>query len=242
MSQYSPFNPNPLYCFLNPMYSIRRGLFLLIKEFAPNLKGRILDFGCGSKPYRDLFAVERYVGIDIAVSGHNHRESSVDVFYDGKTIPFDDAYFDGVFSSEVFEHVFNIHEILTELNRVTVLGGKLLITIPFAWPEHEEPYDFARYTIFGISHILQESGFKINAQRKNGHYSEVILQQFLLFLLLHCNPKNKILKVLSRVLLFAPVYVIGKILSFLLPRDERYYHNLVIMAEKVSTLKKNEQA
>ena len=47
----------------------------------------MLDFGCGQKPYESLFSVEEYVGLDIEVSGHDHTNSKVDTYYDGKNIP-----------------------------------------------------------------------------------------------------------------------------------------------------------
>ena len=48
--------------------------------------------------------------------------SKVDFFYDGKQFPFDSSEFDWVFSSEVFEHMFNIDEQLEEINRVLKQG------------------------------------------------------------------------------------------------------------------------
>lgn len=47
----------------------------------------------------------------------------VDIFYDGKKNPFDEGYFDSIFSSEVFEHVPDLVVILNELNRVLKQGG-----------------------------------------------------------------------------------------------------------------------
>ena len=98
-----------------------------------------MDFGCGTKPYRTFFQVEEYVGVDFENPGHPHDNEQIDIFYDGKNIPLPDGYFDSVLSSEVFEHVFNIDEVLAEINRVMKSDGKLLITCPFAWNEHEVP-------------------------------------------------------------------------------------------------------
>jgi SAM-dependent methyltransferase len=103
------------------------------------------------------------VGVDIEVSGHQHlgeEFNKIDIFYDGKTIPVANETFDSVFCSEVFEHIFNLPEILAEINRVSKKGALVLITVPFAWEEHEIPYDFGRYTSFGIKHLLAEKGFE----------------------------------------------------------------------------------
>ena len=104
------FNPGITY----PAYLTRNRLLKAIAAYAKELKGVMMDFGCGSKPYKSLFTVEKYIGIDYENPGHPHINEQIDVFYDGKKIPFDDAYFDSVFSSEVFEHVFNLDEILKE--------------------------------------------------------------------------------------------------------------------------------
>ena len=63
----------------------------------------MLDFGCGSKPYKNLFKVKEYVGLDTEESGHNHRNEEIDVLYNGKQIPFVDNSFDSLFSSQVFK-------------------------------------------------------------------------------------------------------------------------------------------
>ena len=51
--------------FYNPVYFIRRGLYKSIKNFAPRLNGKVLDFGCASKPYEHLFAnANPYIGLN----------------------------------------------------------------------------------------------------------------------------------------------------------------------------------
>jgi len=129
------FNP-PI---TQPNYLIRKRLLQAISGLSHQLNGRMMDFGCGSKPYKSLFSVSEYIGVDFENPGHPHLNESIDVFYDGITLPFSDYYFDGVFASEVFEHIFNLPDILNELNRVTKTGGLLLITCPFAFCEHEVP-------------------------------------------------------------------------------------------------------
>src|ERR1700754_4535244 len=88
----------------NAYYFIRNALYKKVKFYAPQLDKKLLDFGCGSKPYQSLFTnVSEYIGLDYASEGHSHANESIDVMYDGKKIPFADEYFDSVFSSEVFE-------------------------------------------------------------------------------------------------------------------------------------------
>ncbi|MBK8311763.1 MAG: class I SAM-dependent methyltransferase [Chitinophagaceae bacterium] len=110
--------------------------------------------GCGSKPYKSLFNVNEYVGVDYHGQGHSHENEQIDVFYDGVLLPFPDNYFDSVFSTEVFEHVFNLEEMILEIKRVMKPGAKILVTCPFAIPEHEQPNDYARYSSFGLKHLF----------------------------------------------------------------------------------------
>src|SRR5437764_602685 len=146
---------------VNPFYFARKGLFDAVGKLAPNVRGKVLDVGCGSKPYRELFTVDSYIGLDTARSGHDHSHSQVDVEYDGEVFPFADAEFDSVVCFQVLEHVFHPEQFLGEIRRVLRPGGKLLLTVPFVWDEHEQPYDFARYSSFGLRHLLEAGSFEL---------------------------------------------------------------------------------
>src|ERR1700722_4754912 len=102
----------------SPLYLIRRELLGLMEHFAPQLGGALLDFGCGSRPYKSLFSVAEYVGLDVEESGHDSSDKKADVFFDGTTIPFPDCHFDSVVASEVFEHIFELEPTLREIWRV----------------------------------------------------------------------------------------------------------------------------
>jgi len=77
---------------------------------------------------------------------------------------------DGVFSSETFEHIFNLEEIIKEINRVLKKEGLLLATCPFLWPEHEVPYDYARYTSFAMKNLLEKKWIRNYHIRKNRQF------------------------------------------------------------------------
>lgn len=226
----------------NPFYFIRNSLLTKVKEYAPGLTGRLLDFGCGSKPYESLFNnVTEYIGLDYEGEGHSHKDESIDFFYDGKKIPFDDESFDSVFSSEVFEHLFNLAEILPEINRVMKKNAKLLITCPFVWPEHEVPVDFARYTLFALKDQLEKNGFKIITIDKSGDFTMAIYQMRMVYLSEHRIPA---LPLLGKSKFFrtsiAPVYYIlmNSWFSFkhwLLPKRKDWYLNNIILAQKAGS-------
>ncbi|MDA9985685.1 class I SAM-dependent methyltransferase [Alphaproteobacteria bacterium] len=219
---------------INPVFIVRRGLISGVKEISTFCQaGKLLDVGCGSKPYEGFFKVEEYIGIDIEVSGHDHASSKVDKFFDGKNIPFADKYFDHVFSSEVFEHVFNIDELLSETNRVLKTGGKLCFTCPFVWDEHEQPYDFARYTSFAVEHLLSKNGFKLIKLKKSTTYFETVMQMLSIYIYLHVLPRNNYIKLIMTPIFVAPINIFGKALSKVLPKSENFYHNNIVVAEKL---------
>jgi len=223
-------------CFTNAFYFIRKRLYEGVWENAPLLKGSVLDFGCGAKPYRELFTnASSYTGLDIEKSGHSHQDEHIDVFYDGKIIPFGEEHFDHVFSTEVFEHVFNIDEVLPEIKRVLRKDGYLLITCPFVWPEHERPYDFARYTSFGIRHILEKHGFTIEKEIKTGHFFEVLAQQRIFYTFCLIPKKPAFLYPILHQLLILPQIISCSFLNFIAPniiKRKDLFHNNIILARK----------
>jgi SAM-dependent methyltransferase len=218
---------------------IRRALFVAIRNLAPQVSGRILDFGCGSKPYKSLFGhASEYVGVDLQVTGHDHQDSRIDVFYDGQTLPFADSQFDSVISFEVFEHVFNLPEILSEIHRVTRPGGKLLLSVPFAWNEHEIPYDFARYTSFGISHLLRGAGYEIIELKKTTSHLVAVSQLFIVYMT-QLAPQNRFLRAFLQLAAIAPVTILTIVLDRMLPTRDSYYCNSVVLARKRGALDLN---
>lgn len=217
---------------MNPDYITRRGLFKAVRSIAPLIKGNVLDFGCGSKPYEYLFVnATKYIGCDIQTSGHDHTESRVDVFYDGLTLPFSDATFDSVVSFEVFEHIFNLPDVLSEIRRVTKPDGYLLITIPFAYEEHEVPYDFARYTCYGISTVLQTAGYEVIKNEKSGGYL-LAVHQMLMIYIVRLLPKSKLLFNSVQALILFPLTSFVLLLDLILPRHYDFYCNNIVLTKK----------
>lgn len=226
------FNPDIRF----PAYLTRNGLLKAIQYFSPRLKGRMMDLGCGSKPYRSLFDVEEYIGVEYDNPGHPHEGEPVDVFYDGKTLPFSNESFDGVFSSEVFEHVFNLEEILAEVHRVMKKGGKLLFTCPFVIGEHEVPNDYARYTVFALRHLLEQKGFRIVEVRKTGNFILAVMQLRIMYWHLHLLPlvrKIPVMRSVLRFIIYTSMNGGALLLNAIFPKRTDLYLNNVILCEKI---------
>lgn len=228
------FLTSPLAILISPIYIIRNGLYKAIRHAAPKIQGNTLDLGCGSKPYESLFTYTKsYIGVDVKCSGHNHKNSKVDHYYDGKTLPFSSHSFDSVVSFEVLEHIFNIDEIFNEIHRVLKPNGIVLISIPFAWDEHEIPHDFARYTSYGILHIFQNHGFDVLELKKTTTYVLAVFQMFIAYLYQHVAPKNLLFSKTFQLLLIFPLNVLAILLNCILPKRYEYFCNSVVMAKKL---------
>lgn len=230
------FNPKLMGVFVRPDYLLRRGLYKIFSELSVNLSGNLLDVGCGAKPYQDLFDVDKYIGLEIDDKGdRNHKYA--DEFYDGKKMPFSDNSFDSVFSSEVLEHVFNPNEFLREINRVTKDGGMLLMSVPFTYREHEQPYDFGRYTSFGLKYILSENGFEVVECRKSVNGIWAILQLLIIYLVNLRLVKNKYFNLIIALIFMIPINIAGLVLSKVSSKDNDIYLNNIILAKKIKDIK-----
>ncbi len=225
------FHPSFLGALINPFYFPRRNLLRHIKEIAPFVSGRLLDIGCGRKPYQKIFHCTEYVGLEID-SPENRLSKDADCYYDGKTIPFPDANFDSIFLSQVLEHVFEPDGLLVEINRVLRPGGKLLVTVPFAWDEHEQPWDYSRYSSFGLKHLVGKHGFTILEHRKSGNDITAVLQMFNNYLYKVLVSRYSWGYLLLTPIFIAPINLFGILLVRLLPSNNDFYLDNILLAGK----------
>ncbi|HMN42780.1 MAG TPA: methyltransferase domain-containing protein [Phycisphaerales bacterium] len=138
--------------------------------------GRALDAGCGGQPFRT--AIEgvgmRYFSLD-AVS-----QPGITTDY---LCPIDGVLpesvlavggFDMILCTELLEHVADWDAAWRNLSRLLRPGGKLIVTCPFFFPLHEEPYDFFRPTLHAISYWATRHGLDPVELRKMGDAWDVI--------------------------------------------------------------------
>lgn len=227
------FDPGLTALFYNPFFFARKGLIHAMKKEAPHLKGKLLDVGCGRKPYRTLFTVDSYIGMDIEQSGHSHENEDIDVYYDGKVFPFENASFDSILCNQVFEHVFNPEEFLTEISRVVKKDGQLLLSVPFAWDEHEQPYDYARYSSFALRFLLEKHGFEIISHHKCMNDVRAVLQLLSMFIFKKLGGKGKIQRLIVTFLLISPINILGSLIGLLSIKNDDLYLDNVIRAKKL---------
>jgi SAM-dependent methyltransferase len=124
---------------------------------------KVLDIGCGQKPYHDLFRNAQHWGMD-----HGIVDTSPDFVGDALLLPIRDQSVDIVFATQVIEHVTQPHVMIRECKRILRPNGFLILSGPFFWPLHEEPHDFFRFTKYGFEQLLRDAGFSEWEIREDG--------------------------------------------------------------------------
>jgi len=225
------FDPTWLGLVVNPFFFARRGLVRALRPLLGTLSGDVLDVGCGRKPYRHFVSAARYVGLDLDTP--ELREiGAADLFFDGGTFPVQSESFDAVVCSQVLEHVFTPAAFLKEIARVLRPGGRLVLTTPFVWDEHSQPYDFGRYSSFGMKRVLEDAGFEVVEQHKTCADGRVLVQLASAYVYKLVTFRNSRLAMAVRLVLTAPINVVGGLLACLLPANRDLFLDNVVLACK----------
>jgi SAM-dependent methyltransferase len=149
-------------------------LWEVLEKVAPQARGRLLDVGCGQRPYETLFRpfITEYVGIEHeATFGHTNASTSAqkpDLYYDGHTLPFPDKSFDTLINIQVLEHTPEPGRLVQEMSRVLKDDGRLILSAPFDFRLHEQPHDYFRYTPHGLRTLCEKAGLEIVEVHKQG--------------------------------------------------------------------------
>lgn len=140
--------------------SIIAGELLLEEILAARsyLRGRLLDVGCGKRPYALIYEslVETSIGTEVIFSPHGTAEA--DVICYAESLPFADGYFDTILCTEVLEHTREPFKVMREFARVLKPGGSVLLSVPFIYPIHEAPHDYWRFTAHGSEAVCRSAG------------------------------------------------------------------------------------
>ena len=104
--------------------------------------GKLLDIGCGGKPYEKM--TKSYVTDHIGLDHENtlHDKSKIDLFGTAYNIPIENGYFDTVLCTAVLEHLEEPDKAIKEASRIFKSGGYAIYSVPLFWHLHEEPRDF----------------------------------------------------------------------------------------------------
>jgi SAM-dependent methyltransferase len=141
----------------DPLYLSLSDLLLALQNLRPKEVSRVLDYGCGGSPYRPLFGNCVYHRADL--SGHD-----LDYQYGSDSrLPVADGGYDLVLSTQVLEHVEEPVLYLKECHRILKQNGRLLLTTHGTFEDHACPFDYWRWTAFGLQKLIEKNGFKVES-------------------------------------------------------------------------------
>lgn len=152
---------SPLTSIMRAEYLAMKPLIEWIKNVAPQFaSGTLLDYGCGNRPYESFLQtrIKQYIGVDVTQNKFNTVNF---VIKQNEKLPFENGSIDTVLSTQVLEHTPEPKDYVQEVSRVLRLGGIFILTCPGTYMLHEEPYDFFRYTKYGLQHLLEFHNFEI---------------------------------------------------------------------------------
>jgi SAM-dependent methyltransferase len=155
-------------------------IILLLERVAPQARGRLLDVGCGHKPYEHIFRpyVTEYVGIEHEASftstAASQSDRKPDFLYDGRRLPFEDRSFDTILNVQVLEHTPHPDVLVAEMARVMKDDGILILSAPFQFRLHEQPHDYFRYSAHGLRALCDAAGLEVVEVHNQGSLWSVL--------------------------------------------------------------------
>lgn len=122
----------------------------------------LLDLGAGQCRYRFFFEHCNYIAVDFAKSDARWDFGKLDIIADINRLDFiGDATVDFCLNTTTLEHLSEPWLFFEEVGRILKPGGRLFLYVPFVMNEHQAPYDFYRYTSYGLRHLCKRSGLEV---------------------------------------------------------------------------------
>lgn len=123
----------------------------------------VLDAGAGDGHWRNYLKKDiRYIAMDMGVGDSKVDYSGNDIKGDLRQIPLEDNSVDMIICIQVLEHLPEPWKVIKEYSRILKPNGFLFMSLPHSVPIHQEPYDFYRYTKYGVEFLLNDNNFKIH--------------------------------------------------------------------------------
>jgi SAM-dependent methyltransferase len=114
---------------------------------------RLLDVGCGDKPYLPLFEphTREYVGVDPVENPRAELRGPVEA------LPVGDGEYQVVLCAQVLEHCDDPVQAVRELHRATAPEGRVLASTHGTMVYHPAPGDYWRWTHAGLERLFAEN-------------------------------------------------------------------------------------
>lgn len=142
--------------------------------------------------------------VDYGLQTKKWDTSKIDIVSDIIDIPVENASFDVILCTEVLEHLPYPEMAVKEFSRILRKNGTLLLTAPFCSLTHFAPYHYCTgFNIFWYEKHLEEYGFKLMEQERNGDYYAYLLQEVKRTIQLERNKKDILLQGGGRLMMAA---------------------------------------
>lgn len=136
------------------------GIRQALTRFPRTPRTKVLDFGAGTSPYRDVLPPH---GLYFTLDPHL-PEADFRGFADVR-----DLHFDLILAAEVLEHVEDPLTTLKSLAGLLSENGEIWVTVPFIAREHPAPDDFTRWTAQGLRRLFENAGLEILELQPRGN-------------------------------------------------------------------------
>ncbi len=174
------------------------GWFLNEVRSAVKPGDKLLDAGAGECKWGEHFPDVDYISLDYKVGDEEWDFSPVQIHANlNESIPLEDNSIDAIISIQVLEHLSNPQQALNEMFRVLKPGGHLFFTTPLCYQEHQQPWDFFRYTRYGLRHITEAAGFDVTYIKAQGGYFMLMRNMLMQFHNAQYFSSSPLIKLLS---------------------------------------------
>lgn len=132
----------------------------------------VADVGCGTQPMRPYIEAKgcKYIGLDM----FQNPKNTVDIICSATSIKLPDCSVEHILCTEVIEHVSDIDKVFSEFSRILKPDGYIILSCPFLFYLHHEPYDFNRPTPFLLQLLADNYRFKVVKLERTGNEIEVV--------------------------------------------------------------------
>lgn len=207
---------------------------LLQKKYTDRITGVLYDLGSGDSPYKDFFMryAQHYIAVDWSLGKNDLK---IDIIADlNQQLPIESAVADTVVTLSVLEHLNEPYVMLSEAYRILKSKGSIIIQVPWQWWIHEEPYDFFRYTPYGLKYLLEKAGFvNVVVEPQSGFFTMWLLKLNYFSLRLIRGPR--VLRWLTKMI-FLPIWYINQKMAPYLDRIDNNWaaetSGYFVMAQK----------
>lgn len=197
-----------------------------LKHLAKNDPIKLIDVGCGSRPFeQELYSYNakiNYIGID------PDNESLADKIQSATAIEYPDDYFDAAIYSEILEHVYDSEKTINEMKRIMKNNAIVYISTPFFFNIHGAPHDYLRYTYFWYKQAFKNDEI-LYIRASNSIFSSALLSTILTLEII--VPRLRILKGVIFIILNCIIYVLEFLARIFVPFSfkKKYSHYLYAM-------------